>query len=90
VRLHRRHSAFPFPSPTQTNLAPYVGDKLLVQLGTANPGKTPEEKQKWNQGLRLVLKELRQKNIKNPNGIAEEISRYRRQFLEDDARVLNL
>ncbi|KAF2728510.1 hypothetical protein EJ04DRAFT_516549 [Polyplosphaeria fusca] len=67
-----------------------TGDKLLVQLGTANPGKTPEEKHQWNAGLRLVLKELRQKNIKNPNGIAQEISRYRRQFLNDDTRVINL
>ena len=68
----------------------YVGDKLLVQLGTANPGKTSEEKQRWNDGLRGVLKELRQKNIKDPNGIAAEIARYRRQFLNDDTRVVNL
>jgi hypothetical protein len=61
-----------------------------VQLGTANPGKTPDEKQQWNDGLRSVLKELRQKNIKDPNGIAQEIARYRRQFLNDDTRVVNL
>ncbi|KAI4678495.1 uncharacterized protein J4E84_008751 [Alternaria hordeiaustralica] len=67
-----------------------TGDKLLVQLGTANPGKTSEEKQRWNDGLRGVLKELRQKNIKDPNGIAVEIARYRRQFLNDDTRVVNL
>ena len=66
------------------------GDKLLVQLGTANPGKTPEERQSWNDGLRGVLKNLRQKNSKDPNGIAEEISKYRRQFLQDDTRVINL
>ncbi|KAH7377675.1 hypothetical protein BKA66DRAFT_443223 [Pyrenochaeta sp. MPI-SDFR-AT-0127] len=67
-----------------------TGEKLLVQLGTANPGKTPDEKQKWNDGLRGVLKELRQKNIKDPNGIAVEIAKYRRQFLNDDTRVVNL
>ncbi|KAF2124221.1 hypothetical protein P153DRAFT_426669 [Dothidotthia symphoricarpi CBS 119687] len=67
-----------------------TGEKLLVQLGTANPGKTPEAKQKWNDGLRGVLKELRQKNIKDPNGIAEEIAKYRREFLDDDTRVVNL
>ncbi|KAG9377237.1 zf-C3H1 domain containing protein [Pyrenophora tritici-repentis] len=70
--------------------AAITGDKLLVQLGTANPGKTSEEKQRWNDGLRGVLKELRQKNIKDPNGIAAEIARYRRQFLNDDTRVVNL
>ena len=57
---------------------------------TMNPGKTSEEKQRWNDGLRGVLKELRQKNIKDPNGIAVEIARYRRQFLNDDTRVVNL
>ncbi|KAF2272345.1 uncharacterized protein EI97DRAFT_385907 [Westerdykella ornata] len=66
------------------------GDKLLVQLGTANPGKTPEERQQWNDGLKLVLQELRRKSIKDPNGIAVEIANYRRQFLKDDTRVVNL
>ncbi|KAH8711999.1 hypothetical protein GQ44DRAFT_776339 [Phaeosphaeriaceae sp. PMI808] len=67
-----------------------TGETLLVQLGTANPGKTPEEKQQWNDGLRGVLKELRKKSIKDPNGIAAEIAKYRRQFLDDDTRVVNL
>ncbi|EUC44218.1 hypothetical protein COCMIDRAFT_37946 [Bipolaris oryzae ATCC 44560] len=70
--------------------ATITGDKLLLQLGTANPGKTSEERQRWNDGLRNVLKELRSKNVKDPNGIAEEIARYRREFLNDDTRVVNL
>lgn len=81
---------FVLPAPcTQTDFVT-VGEKLLVQLGTANPGKTQEEKQQWNDGLRSVLKDLRQKNIKDPNGIAREIARYRREFLNDDTRVVNL
>jgi len=44
----------------------------------------------WNDGLRGVLKELRKKSIKDPNGIAVEIAKYRRQFLNDDTRVVNL
>ncbi|KAF2820508.1 hypothetical protein CC86DRAFT_332974 [Ophiobolus disseminans] len=67
-----------------------TGETLLVQLGTANPGKSTEEKQNWNDGLRGVLKELRKKSIKDPNGIAVEIAKYRRQFLADDTRVVNL
>ncbi|KAJ8104725.1 hypothetical protein OPT61_g10605 [Boeremia exigua] len=67
-----------------------TGEKLLVQLGTANPGKTQEEKQQWNDGLRTVLKDLRQQNVKDPNGIAREIAKYRRQFFNDDTRVVNL
>jgi hypothetical protein len=61
-----------------------------VQLGTANPGKTPEEKQRWTDGLRGVLKNLRQRSAKDPIDIAMEIAKYRRQFLNDDSRVVNL
>jgi hypothetical protein len=61
-----------------------------VQLGTANPGKTPADRQQWNDGLRRVLQELRKKSIKDPNGIAAEIAKFRRQFLNDDSRVVNL
>ncbi|PVH92203.1 hypothetical protein DM02DRAFT_663169 [Periconia macrospinosa] len=66
------------------------GEKLLVQLGTANPGKTNIERQQWNEGLRNVLKDLRIQNSKDPNVIAMEIAKYRRQFLNDDTRVVNL
>jgi hypothetical protein len=67
-----------------------TGEALLVQLGTANPGKTPADRQQWNDGLRRVLQELRKKSIKDPNGIAAEIAKFRRQFLNDDSRVVNL
>lgn len=67
-----------------------TGEKLLVQLGTANPGKTPAERQQWNDGLRNVLKDLRTKNSKDPNVIAMEIANYRRAFLNDKTRVINL
>ncbi|KAF1973760.1 hypothetical protein BU23DRAFT_123632 [Bimuria novae-zelandiae CBS 107.79] len=66
------------------------GETLLVQLGTANPGKTAEERLRWNDGLRSVLKNMRQRNMRDPNGIAIEIANYRRQFLQDDTRVVNL
>jgi len=61
-----------------------------VQLGTANPGKTTDEKQRWTDGLRGVLKHLRQRSAKDPVDIAMEIAKYRRQFLNDDSRVVNL
>lgn len=80
----------PEPSAVRKLTMYTLGEKLLVQLGTANPGETAEERQKWNDGLRGVLKELRTKNIKDPNGIAVEIAKYRRQFLNDETRVVNL
>ena len=74
----------------QTNYSLHLGEKLLVQLGTANPGKTGDEKQLWNDGLRGVLTDLRKRRIKDPSGIAAEIIKYRREFLKDDTRVVNL
>ena len=76
------------PLGAQTNFALCIGEKVLVELGTSNPGNTPEDRQRWNDGLRAVLKELRQNNIKDPNGIAVEIARFRRQFFNDDSRVV--
>lgn len=76
-------------SCAQTNFN-NLGEKLLVQLGTANPGKTADEKQLWNDGLRGVLTDLRKRRIKDPSGIAAEIIKYRREFLKDDTRVVNL
>ena len=62
-----------------------------MELGTANPGKTPDETARYNDGLRQVLKDIRSKNIdKDPTGIATEIVNYRRKFLDDDTRVVNL
>jgi hypothetical protein len=55
-----------------------------------NPGQTTEERQKWNEGLRQVLKDLRQRKMQDPNGIAMEIVKYRRQFFDDNTRVVNL
>ncbi|OCK79457.1 hypothetical protein K432DRAFT_299828, partial [Lepidopterella palustris CBS 459.81] len=66
------------------------GDMILVQLGTANPGRTEEEKQQWTEGLKLVLRQLRQKDTKDPDVVATEIANFRRQFLKDPTRVLNL
>lgn len=67
-----------------------IGDMVLVQLGTANPGKTAEEKVHWATGLRDVLKELREKNTKDPDVVAAAIADYRRAFLRDPSRVLNI
>jgi hypothetical protein len=67
-----------------------LDDMILVQLGTSNPGQTEEEKQEWNAGLRTVLKDLREKNTKDPDVVAAAIAEYRRKFLQDPSRVLNI
>lgn len=65
-------------------------DMMLVQLGTDNPGGSEEEQKQWTDGLRLVLKDLRHKNTKDPDVVATAISNYRREFLKDPTQVLKL
>jgi hypothetical protein len=90
VRTEQKGIDLCHPSLVRRLTCTRVGETLLVQLGTANPGKTTEEKQQWNEGLRGVLNDLRKRRIKDPSGIAAEIARYRREFLSDDTRVVNL
>lgn len=70
-----------------TNVA---DDLILVQLGTKNPGQTEDERKKWTEGLKEVVKVLRQRGVNDPELVAKEIANYRRQFLGDETRVLNL
>jgi hypothetical protein len=37
-----------------------------------------------------VLKDLREKNTKDPDVVAAAIAEYRRKFLQDPSRVLNI
>ncbi|KAF2138934.1 uncharacterized protein K452DRAFT_360700 [Aplosporella prunicola CBS 121167] len=68
----------------------HVEDKVLVQLGIVNPGRTEEEQTEWRAGLKQVLKQLREQNVKNAESVASAITEYRREFLKDPSRVLNL
>ncbi|KAB2580213.1 Protein red1 [Lasiodiplodia theobromae] len=65
-------------------------DKVLVQLGIVNPGRTPEEQEKWRADLKQVLKGLREQNVKDAESVAAAIANYRREFLQDPSRVLNI
>lgn len=78
---------FQMLTPGDSNL---TDDLILVQLGTSNPGRTEEEKTRWNDGLREVLKQLRSTNTRDPNTVAAAIAKYRRDFLADPTKVLNL
>ncbi|KAL1638742.1 hypothetical protein SLS58_008665 [Diplodia intermedia] len=65
-------------------------DKVLVQLGIVNPGRTPEEQEKWRVDLKQVLKGLREQNVRDAESVAAAITKYRREFLQDPSRVLNI
>lgn len=53
-------------------------------------GSTPEEKDKYINGLRSLIFDLRKREIKDLDAIAEAISQYRLEFLDDASKVLPL
>ncbi|KAF1988708.1 hypothetical protein K402DRAFT_327988, partial [Aulographum hederae CBS 113979] len=61
---------------------------LLMQLGTANPGQNDEEKKLWTDGLREVIRKLRETQTRDPEVVAAEISSFRRAFLKDASKIV--
>lgn len=67
-----------------------TGDKLLVQMGTDNPGRTEHQKNQYVSGMRALMDELRKQGTKDANYVASRIAQYRREFLNDSSNILNL
>ncbi|KAL9086827.1 MAG: hypothetical protein Q9165_006974 [Trypethelium subeluteriae] len=65
-------------------------DVVLLQMGTLNPGRNEEEKKEWTNGLRNVIKALREKGTSDAEIVAKEIADYRRDFLKDTTNTLNV
>ncbi|KAK5123746.1 hypothetical protein LTR85_002382 [Meristemomyces frigidus] len=65
---------------------------LLQELGTSRmPAKGAAEEKRWKEGLGAVVKQLRTTNIgRDANAIAARIAEYRRDFLGDPTKTLNL
>ncbi|KAK4544744.1 hypothetical protein LTR36_003993 [Oleoguttula mirabilis] len=65
---------------------------LLQELGTSRmPANGPAEEKRWKEGLGNVVKQLRSTSIgKDANAIAARIAEYRRDFLGDPTKTLNL
>src|SRR4051794_33714580 len=71
-------------------VASSLDDMIIVQLGTLNYGRKPDEKKRWVDGLRAVLKDLRQlPNIREPDVGAAAVAKYRREFFQDPSRILD-
>ena len=55
------------------------------------PAHTPEEIRRWNEGLSVVVKQLRATNLgRDANAIAAKISEFRREFVGDPTKIINL
>ncbi|OJD16697.1 hypothetical protein AJ78_03167 [Emergomyces pasteurianus Ep9510] len=65
-------------------------DKILHEMGSLREGKTPEEQEKYIEGLKQTISDMRRAKVKDLNTIATEIAGYRRRFLHDPSRVLAL
>lgn len=61
-----------------------------MQLGTDTPGTTAEENGKYLDGLKMLVKDLRQKGINDSAVVAHAIADYRRTFMNDPTKVLKL
>lgn len=63
---------------------------MVRQLGQDNPGRDQEERQSFNDGLVRVITKLREDNVNEPHAVASAITSYRKVFVNDPSRVLNL
>lgn len=61
-------------------------------MGTKDvPARNPDELKKWNEGLGAVVRELRNTNLgKDADAIAARIAEFRREFVGDPTKILNL
>ncbi|KAI9726939.1 MAG: hypothetical protein M1828_000287 [Chrysothrix sp. TS-e1954] len=65
-------------------------EKILLDLGTSNPGQTDEQRRAYSDGLSHVLKSLRDKGGRGLNDVAEAIANFRRDFFNDPTLILDL
>ena len=62
-----------------------------MQLATESPGDSPAEKAAWKEGLRTMIAQLRGQHTQTtPVDIASRIVEFRRQFIGDPSRILDL
>ena len=61
-------------------------------MGTEHtPTQTPEDEQKWKDGLTTIIKQLRSTNAgKDVRAIAHRIVEFRREFTGDASKTLHL
>lgn len=61
-------------------------------MGTKNvPAHSPEDQKRWNEGLGAVIKGLRTTSLgRDAGAIAAKIAEFRREFVADPTKVLNL
>lgn len=66
--------------------------EILVQLYTnaGTAGQSHKENERFKDGLRRIVQELRQSGTQDTEEVAGRIARYRREFLDDPSKILGL
>lgn len=59
-----------------------------MQLSSANPGTTDEERSAWKDGLKALFCGLREEKMHDAGSVAAEIAAYRRRFVQEPLGVL--
>jgi hypothetical protein len=67
-----------------------TGDKILLDLGIECPLPGDEARLRWHQGLQQFSEQLKMDKVHDPEEIAARLVAFRRSFLGDKSRVLNL
>ncbi|KAF2673926.1 hypothetical protein BT63DRAFT_410873 [Microthyrium microscopicum] len=64
--------------------------KDMELSGTECPTNDPKDQEKWNIGIRAIVEDFQKSGNQDPNVIASKIADYRRVFVGDSTRILNL
>ena len=64
-----------------------LDDKILVQMSSAGDIKDKAMRDQYLVGLKQVIAELRQKEVKEFESVASALSAYRRQFFKERAEL---
>ena len=62
-------------------------DKILVQMSSASDIKDKAQRDQYLVGLKQVIADLRQKEVKEFENVAQALSAYRRQFFAEKEEV---
>ncbi|KAF2398067.1 hypothetical protein EJ06DRAFT_454975, partial [Trichodelitschia bisporula] len=65
-------------------------DQILVQLGLPIPGLSDDDRRRWTVELKGLIDQLRTQDVRDTEYVAAKITQFRRDFLGDQSRVLNL
>jgi hypothetical protein len=65
-------------------------NKIIIDLGIECPSTDENVKAAWHEGLKVFSEQLRAEKVRDPEVIASKLVQFRRAFIGDPSRILNL